>query len=271
MRFHYAQPPEMGCYAAPDPYGYGYYGQEPYLAEEYPPAVGDPYGYYAQPPQMAPQMAPYAGPAFYGQAPYQPGYGQAEPAPVGYYAEEYPVGYYGEEYPMQGYGEEYPMGHYAEETPYGPMGQPQEPVGYYAEEYPVGYYGEEYPMQGYGEEYPMGHYAEETPYGPMGEPQEPGYGQVPEMVGYGAYAPLEQGYPGVGYYGYDEPDLTGYVRETEPTFNAGCPLPTNVPGVGEAENLEGYIKPTTVNPICPEFTPQPGPTPSAPESFRPLW
>jgi hypothetical protein len=66
MRFHYVQPPEMGYYAAPDPYGYGYYGQEPYLAEEYPPGVGDPYGYYAQPPQMAPQMAPYAGPAFYG-------------------------------------------------------------------------------------------------------------------------------------------------------------------------------------------------------------
>jgi hypothetical protein len=180
-RFHYAQPPEMGYYAAPDPYGYAYYGQDPYLAEEYPPAVGDPYGYYAQPRQMAPQMAPYAGPAFYGQAPYQPGYGQAEPAPVGYYAEEYPVGYYGEEYPIQGYGEEYPMGHYAEETPYGPMGQPQEPMGYVGEDYPVGYYGEEYPVQGYGEEYPMGHYAEETPYGPMGEPQEPGYyGQVPE-------------------------------------------------------------------------------------------
>lgn len=106
----------------------------------------------------------------------------------------------------------------------------------------------------------MGHYAEEYPYGPMGEPQEPGYyGQVPEMVGYGEYA------------GYGEPDLTGYVRETEPTFNAGCPLPTNVPGFGEQENLEAYIKPTTVNPNCPQFTPQPGPTPSVPETFKPLW
>jgi hypothetical protein len=104
----------------------------------------------------------------------------------------------------------------------------------------------------------------------MGEPQEPGYyGQVPEMVGYGEYAPPEQGYPGVGYYG--QPDLAGYVRETEPTFNAGCPLPTNVPGFGEAENLEGYVKPTTVNPTCPQFTPQPGPTPSVPETFKPLW
>jgi hypothetical protein len=120
MRFHYAQPPEMGYYAAPDPYGYGYYGQDPYLAEEYPYGVGDPYGYYAQPQQMAPQMAPYAGPAFYGQVPYQPCYGPA------------PVGYYGEEYPVPGYGEEYPMGHYAEEYPYGPMGEPQEP-GYYGQ------------------------------------------------------------------------------------------------------------------------------------------
>src|ERR687896_279215 len=81
MRFHYAQPPEMGYYAAPDPYGYGYYGQDPYLAEEYPYGVGNPYGYYgyyAQPPQMA----PYAGPVFYGQAPYEPGYGQTEPEPM---------------------------------------------------------------------------------------------------------------------------------------------------------------------------------------------
>src|SRR5215470_4506059 len=88
MRFHYAQPPGIGPYAAPGPYGYGYYGHDPYLAEAYSYGIGDPYGYYgyyAQPPQMA----PYVGPAFYGQAPYEPGYGQIEPQPVGYYAEEY--------------------------------------------------------------------------------------------------------------------------------------------------------------------------------------
>src|SRR5262245_1081055 len=244
MRFHYAQPPGMGHYAAPDPYGYGYYRQDPYHY-----GVGDPYGYYAQPPQMP----PYAGSAFFGQAPYEPGYGKTQPEPVGYYADE---------------------------SPYAPIGEPQEPVGYVAEEYPIGCYGEDYPATGYGEDYPatgygedypMGYYADEYPYGPMGEPQEPGYyGQVtPEMVGYGEYAPPEQGYLGVGYYG--EPDLGRYVREIEPTFNAGCPMPTNVAGLEEQENLEGYIKPRTVNATCQQFTPEPGRTTSASELFKPLW
>src|SRR5262249_45068609 len=121
MRFLYAQPPGIGHYATPDPYGYGYYGRDPYLTEQDPYGMGNPYGYYGYYPQP-PQMAPYAGPASYGQAPYEPGYGQIEPEPVGYYAEEYPY----------------------------PMGEPQEP-GYYGHvPETVGYYGEYVPPeQGY--------------------------------------------------------------------------------------------------------------------------
>jgi hypothetical protein len=61
------------------------------------------------------------------------------------------------------------------------------------------------------------------------------------------------------------------VRETEPPFNAGCPLPTNVAGFGESEDLAGYIRPTTVNAACGQFTGQPGQPPSVPETFKPLW
>src|SRR5262249_28573025 len=111
---------------------------------------------------------------------------------------------------------------------------------------------------------PMGYYGQ---YEPMGY-----YGQTPEMPGYAEHEPLAEDYPLSGYYG--EPDMSGYVRETEPTYNPGCPLPTNVSGFGEPiqmDGLEGYIKPTTVNPSCGQFTEQPGPTPGAPEGFKPLW
>src|SRR4030095_11899934 len=87
MRFHYAQPPEMGYYAEqPEMYGWGepemygqyepvgYFAEEPYLAEDYPLGEVDPYGYYAEPPEM---------------------YGQYEP--MGYYAEE---PYLAEDYPL---------------------------------------------------------------------------------------------------------------------------------------------------------------------------
>ena len=56
-----------------------------------------------------------------------------------------------------------------------------------------------------------------------------------------------------------------------PTSDAGCPMPTNVAGFGEAQPLEGYVRPTEVSPACRDFTPQPGPTPSVPETFKPLW
>ena len=65
---------------------------------------------------------------------------------------------------------------------------------------------------------------------------------MPEMVGYGQYEPLAEDYPGMAYYG--EPDISGYVRDMAPTFNPGCPLPTNVAGFDESENLAGYVRPT---------------------------
>jgi hypothetical protein len=212
MRFHHAQPPQMGYYAQPYE-GYGYYGEDPY-------AEAEPYGYYAEP-------EPYG---YYGYAA-PAGYGQADP------------------YGAYGYAGYAPMGEY-------------EPMGEFD---PMGEYGED----------PYGEYEE---YGPMGETDPFGaYGVMPEMVGYGEHEPLAEGYPGYGHYhGYGEPEFGGYVRDVPPTFNAGCPLPTNVAGFGEyeygeSEPFAGYVKPGEVSPRCDTFTPQPGPTPSVPETFRPLW
>ena len=191
----------------------------------YAPAMGY-YGYYGEPEQM------------YGQ--YDPGYG-----PVGYYAED---PYLSHQYPygeVDPYGYGYGYGYYAvPEYPYGQVEPGYEPVGYYAAEDP--YLAQEYP---YGEVDPYGYYAEpEYPYGEY-EPME-GYGQMPEMFGYDEYEPLEEYYP--------EPGTAGYVRQSAPSFNAGCPLPTNVSGFGEEEPLQGYVRPATVNASCGQFNPQPG-------------
>jgi hypothetical protein len=124
---------------------------------------------------------------------------------------------------------------------YQPAGN--EPVGYFAEEQPVGYYGED-PNQ------TMGY-----------------YGETPEMVGYGEPEFAEEN-PGMAYYG--EPDYSGYVRQTDGAFNAGCPIPTNVNGYDEGE-FGGYARPATVNPSCDQMTAQPGSGPSPPDTFKPLW
>jgi hypothetical protein len=218
MRFHYGQLPEIGYYA--EPQDYGYYAEDPYLAQGYAYGEVDPYGYYAE----TPEVYGYGEPDIYGQ--YEPvGYFAEEP----YLAEEIP---YGETDP---YGEVDPYGYYAEQPEMYGWGEPDvygqyEPMGYYGEE---PYLSEEIP---YGETEPYGYYA-----------------QSPEM------------------YGYGEPDISGYVRDTAPTFNAGCPLPTNVSGFGEAQPFEGYVTPTEVSPSCSNFTPQPGATASVPETFKPLW
>jgi hypothetical protein len=214
-----------------DPSAVGYYGD-------------DAYGFYAQPPEVS----------GWGESPY---YGQAEPTygdyePLGYYAEPGTYGYYA----APGYGACQPVGYYADET-YGeadPYGE-YETVGYYAEPDTYGYYAQPEPY-GY---YAQPEYAE---YEPVGY-----YGDGGEMVGYGA-EPFE--YPGADYYG-GGPDFEGYVRDAAPTFNAGCPVPSNVAGYGDAEHLEGYVRPTEVSPSCGNFTPQPGPTASVPETFRSLW
>ena len=93
------------------------------------------------------------------------------------------------------------------------------------------------------------------------------YGEQPEMVGYGEQEFAEVD-PGVSYYG--EPDYSGYLRETDAAFNAGCPLPTNVNGYDEAE-FAGYSRPATVNPSCDQFTSQPGSSQSLPDTLKPLW
>lgn len=198
-------------------------------------AAPDGYGYYAEDPYLA-------------QDPYLQGYGYGEIEPYGYYAEAWdpaygPVGEYAEDYPVEGYGA-------------------QEPVGYYAEEYPVEGYEEVYPPV-YPASYPMGYYAEDYPYAPVGEAPDGWYGQMPEMPGYGEMEPLEE-YP-------DYAPMSGYVREGESPYNAGCPLPTNVAGYGEPEPLEGYMPARDVSPTCQQFTPQPGPTTPVPETFKPLW
>jgi hypothetical protein len=121
----------------------------------------------------------------------------------------------------------------------------------------------------------LGYYSEDLPMGAYAEdPTMAYYGAMPEMVGYGE-EPLAEAYPDMGYYG--EPDMSGYMRDTPPAFNPGCPLPTNVAGYGEsgpygeAEQMAGYTRPTEVSPSCGQFTPQPGPNPSVPETFKPLW
>lgn len=184
---------------------------------------------------------------------------------MGYFAEPTEVygyddggyGYYAEQPEMVGWGE--PDVYGAIEPGY----DQYEPVGYLAEDDPLGYYGyygQEYPPYQVG--YPVGYVAEDYP--PLGW-----YAEGPEMMGYDEYEPLSEPYPEMGYYG--GPDLGAYVREQEPTFNAGCPMPTNVQGYGATEPLEGYVRPDTVNATCTGFTPSPAADASIPETFKPLW
>jgi hypothetical protein len=143
--------------------------------------------------------------------------------------------------------------------------------GYYGEApHMEGYYGEAPHMEGYNGYGQMGYYAE--------APHMEGYGQYAEareMPGYANYEPLAENYPGMGGYGaygsgYGE-GYSGYVRETEPRYNAGCPMPTNVHGFGEVDAVDGYVRPSTVNPTCGQFTPQPRHASEVPDSFKPLW
>ncbi len=222
----------MGFYYGQPP-EFGYYGEEPYLSEDLPYGEVGPYGYYGEAPEYG----------YFAEEPYL-----AEELP---YGEVEPYGYYAQTPELYGWGEYEPYGEY-------------EPVGYFAEEYPIGDYGEP-PEYGYFAEEP--YLAEDLPYGeyePMGW-----YGQVPEMVGWGQYEPYSE-YEPYGYYG-EAPEFSGYVRDLPPTFNAGCPMPTNVAGLGESVPLEGYVRPRDVSPTCEQFTPQPGPTPSVPDTFKPLW
>jgi hypothetical protein len=171
-----------------------------------------------------------------------------------HYAQPTEMGYYAQPQEMYGWGQPDMYGQY-------------EPMGYYAEEPylaedPYGYYGETPEMYGYsepdpyGQYEPMGYYAEE-PY-----LAEDPYGEVDP---YGNYAESPE------MYGWGEPEMAGYTRDVPPAFNAGCPLPTNVSGFGETDPLAGYVQPGEVSPSCSGFTPQPGPTSSVPETFKPLW
>jgi len=190
----------------------------------------------------------------------------AEPPEYGYYAEADPYGYYGyygcaaapsayagwgQYEPVNGYGYAEPpeMGYYGQADPYGYYAEPYEHAGWGAPGYGEYEYAEYEPLNDYAEpefaEYePVGYYADEYPMGY--------YGDSPELVGWG------------------DPAFEGYVRDGKPTFNPGCPMPTNVAGLGESE-FDGYVRPATVNPTCENFTPQPGPTPGVPDTFRPLW
>ena len=235
---YYAQAPQSGGYYG----GYGYYAEPPPPLE---PPLGyyaDPaelYGYYGEPVQPQVPLEGYYG--YYGE-PVQP------QVPLeGYY------GYYGEPaqptYPLEGY-----YGYYDEPA------QPTYPLeGYYS------YYGEppqpSYPVEGY-----YGNYGEPAP-APL--PLEGYYGSFTEMPGYAQYARTPES-SGVSYYG--EPDLAGYLRAHAPTYNAGCPMPTNVAGFAEAAMpLDGYVKPSSVNAECEQLTPQPASGSPASEYFKPLW
>jgi hypothetical protein len=271
MRFNGA-PPEMGYYAEP-PGQYGYYAEPP-----------GQYGYYAEAPHMEGYYA--NAPEHYGE--FAPGYSQAEP--VGYIAENYLMGYYGDPY-AGAYAEYGPMGYYGyyAEAPHmeGYYAEAPHMEGYYAEaphmegyyaEAPhmEGYYAEAPHMEGYNGYAPRGYYAESPAQAQYAE--APGYAQYAEageMPGYANYEPLAETYSQMGDYGaygaeYGE-DYSGYVRETEPRYNAGCPMPTNVHGYGDVQAVDGYVRPSTVNPTCGQFTPQPKQSSVVPDGFKPLW
>ncbi len=195
-----------------------------------------------------------------------------EPPDMGYYAQEEPgYGYYAEDYPVEGYGYGAPVADYGDEYVLEPVGY-YPGMGWYGAEEPVegyGYFAEDYPVEGYGYGYPVGAYGQEYVLEPVGYYGQVGsYGQPQTFDYYGQYEP-QAAYPGMGYYG--DQDYSGYVRDVPPAFNAGCPMPTNVAGYGDGESFEGYVRPATVNATCEGFTPQPGPTPAEPETFRPLW
>jgi hypothetical protein len=263
MRF-YAAPPGMGYYAeAPNDYsyraapanGYGYYAQAP-AGYGYYGAPANGYGYYANLPEQ---------PAQYAEV--EPGYNAYQP--VGYVAGEYPMGYYGDPYAGY-YGDPESVGYYGD--PYAGYYGDQESVGYYGDPY-AGYYGDQESVGYYGYYgHPAGYYAEAPDvegyegYGPVGY-----YAETPEMPGYPRYEPMAEAYPNVAGYGAYGREYDGYVRETRPTYNPGCPMPTNVHGFGEAEMFEGYVNPSSVNPTCGQFTPQPGQESAPPDNFKPLW
>jgi len=259
MRFYRTDPGAMGYYAqTPEPsYGYaqapdayGYYAEAPEVYGQYAEAL-DPYGYYAEPADNY---------GYYGEPADMYGY-YAEPVEpfAGYYAEPPEAyGYYAEPDYVPGWGA--PHGYGELDPTYAGYAEYEPPQAYPG----MGYYAEPYPIEGYG---PVGYFAEEPPYQPVAGPIGY-YGEMPEMPGYAEFEP-QQAYPGVSYYG--DPYLAGYVRERPPAYNPSCPMPTNVAGFAEADPLEGYVKPSTVNASCEQMTSQPGPEPSTPETFRPLW
>ena len=245
--------PEMGYYAGPAaPYGYyaagpemsydGYYGE--------PAGYGAPYGYYAAGPEMS-----YDG--YSGEPPEMMGYYAAEPGAYGYYADPPEMmGYYAAEPGAYGYYADQPgVGWHADSPEMRYYGNP----GYGYSEPGIGYYGDQYD--------PIGYYADEWPMG--------WYGDSPDLPGYGDYQPLSDYGDEMSYYA--EPEMAGYVRQTAPVFNPGCPIPTNVAGYGEHEQfsegdpLSGYQRPKSVNASCEQFTPQPGVRDFVPETFKPLW
>jgi hypothetical protein len=139
----------------------------------------------------------------------------------------------------------------------------------YGQYEPVGWYGQAPEMSGYGQYEPVGWYGQAPEMSGYGQYEPVGwYGQAPEMPGYGQYEPLAEGYQEAAY---GEPDFAAYVRDARPSFNPGCPMPTNVAGFEETPPLEGYVRPRPVTPTCERFTPEPGPSPSPPDTFKALW
>jgi hypothetical protein len=195
-------------------------------------------------------------------------YAQEPTDSMGYYAK--PYGYYGQ-VPDEGWGYADPYGYYGQvpdegwgyADPYGYYGQvPDEGWGYAD---PYGYYGQ-VPDEGWGYADPYGYYGQ-VPDESSGYANPYGYyGQVPDE-GWGYADP--SGYYAQEYMPPPPGGVSGYVRDVAPAFNAGCPIATNVAGLGD--DVEGYIRPETVNAACPQFTSQPGGPRSEPETFRPLW
>jgi hypothetical protein len=217
-----------------------------------------------------PEMGYYAAPTDYGyyaDSPEMMGYYAAEPGAYGYYADQPEMGWYADSPEMMGYYAAEPgaygyyadqpeMGWYADSPEMGYYGDPG--YGYYSEP-GIGYYGDQHE--------PIGYYADEWPMG--------WYGDSPDLAGYGDYQPFSDYGDEMSYYA--QPEMAGYVRQTAPVFNPGCPIPTNVAGYNEGEQFAaeepfaGYQRPMTVNASCGQFTPQPGVSDSMPDTFRPLW
>lgn len=218
------------------------------------------------------------------------------------------LGWYGEPQEPYGYAEAPDLYGYGKPDPY--LGEPSDAYGYAEAPELFGYGAYGYGGYGFGGYADpgwgggaYGEYAEAPelygygePDPSMGEPQGAhGYAEAPDLYGYGEapeFADYAEHDPALAEapetYGYAEPagdygdadGIAGYVREQHPgPWNPGCPMPSNVRGLGETADPrefaglgEAYTSPPRVSPECQGLRPPTvAPPSSSSDMFRPLF